>query len=111
MVTTFKAHIQPVIKTMVAFIISITAVVCALLVSLQVFDLTKGKNFSDVGIPLYTHSGRACWLSIFTYLAIIIGVYFLVRSIWRWKWFAYVYGVVNFFAMVLVLLPIMFMFG
>jgi uncharacterized protein with PQ loop repeat len=110
MVTTFKEHIQPAIKTLVAVIISITAVVCALLVSVQVFDLTKGKNYSDVGIPMYTHSGRACLLSVFNYITIIGGVFFLVKYIWGWRWFTYIYGVVNFLGGVLVLIPVMFVF-
>lgn len=99
---TNEEKLYKIIEIIASLFISIGAIVCALFLSVLVFKYTKGRNFSDVGVPVYTHMGRACLLALITYVSTIVFAFFLTRLLWKSRDFMYVYGVVNFFSLMIV---------
>ena len=101
-----KKHLLLVLEAMLSIVLSIAIIVCALYAAEEVFDSYKGRNYSDVGIPMYTNSVGAAILAFGIYFLMIVAVPIIVWKIKRWKIFLYIYCVVNF----LQLIPLFFIF-
>ena len=94
-----------------SLVLSIASFVCAMFLSVEVAEKTKGRNFSDVGIPMYTHGVRAFALGLLTYFSMIIFVFLVIRWNWKFREFVYIYFVINFFALMMVLFVFMMAFS
>jgi hypothetical protein len=98
-----KKNILKVLEVISSVVFSIIVIVCALYAAGIMFDLYKGRNYSDVGVPMYTNSFGALLLALITYLGIIIivpvGIWMTLKS----RIFLYIYCVINFFIFILVL--------
>ena len=86
----------------VSLFVSVMALVCALLLAVEVAELTKGHNYSDVGVPMYTHAGEALLLGLFTYVNTVLLFFVLVRLVWKSRDFMHIYGLVNILFIILV---------
>jgi hypothetical protein len=67
-----------------------------MLISVFTADLFKGKNYSDVGVPMYSESNRAFFIGLIIYLVLIsIGFFAWQKLTDLRKYFGAVYVVVN----------------
>ncbi len=76
-----------------AGVVSLVAALLALVTSWAVTKLLRGRNISDVGVPMYPSSGLALTAGWIVYIILGLGLVWIVgRTIGRGSLMAYVIG-------------------
>ncbi len=100
-------------KVIIIIFSAIASVILAIFLSLAVAGYFKGKNYSDVGVPMYTNSDLALVVGILVYP--LLGGLFLFaidRTLNKNHLISRLFGVVVFFVSLFVYIPLLtFMVG
>jgi len=88
----FKKYLLGILRYFLSAFLSAVAIIVSSLVAILTRDILRGRNYSDVGVPMYSNAEMATLVGLVAFILISLGLLHIIAYTFNRNnpWFPYV---------------------